>query len=165
VIQVYRPSREIEEILSRDGSRVQLTDARLVDGRVENQIQLNGQPRMFTEDLDSVLRALRVTGAKLTGVELREGDIYYTLAEVGQAYMPAGLLEHDWWSRDHKLRTLTSVHLSGDGVDYELLDAGQPDVKHETERSVLQTLRLRGVRLTGAELRDGNVYYSVAESS
>ncbi len=165
MIQVYRPAREIEEILSRDGSRVQLTDARLVDGRVENHIQLNSQPRMFTEDLDSVLRALRVTGATLTGVELKNGNIYYTLAEVEQAYIPAGFLEHGWWSRDGRLTTLTGVRLAGDGVDYEVRDAGRPDIRHETEESVLRNLRIIGVRLTGVEFRDGGVYYTLAESS
>src|SRR5260370_42142122 len=107
LIQVYRPAREIVEILSSDGSQVRLTDVRLVDGRVENHIQLNGQPRMFTEDPDAVLRAIRVTGARLTGVELRDGNVYYTLAEVDQAYIPAGFLEHAWWRRDGRLTTLT----------------------------------------------------------
>jgi hypothetical protein len=163
VIQVRRPADEIEDILG-GSPQVQLTEARLVDGRVENHIQFVGQPRMFTEDLDSVLRALRVTGATLTGVEFRDGHVYYTLAEVKEAYINAAILQHDWWSRDGRLRTLVGVHLAGDGVDYEVLDGGRPDVRHETEESVLRSLRIRDVRLVGVDLRDGNVYYVLTES-
>jgi hypothetical protein len=165
VIQVYRPSQEIEEILSRDGPWVPVTDVRLVDGRVETHIQLNGQPRMFTEDPDSVLSALRVTGATLADVEFRDGIIYYTLAQVDQAYMIPGVLEEYWLNRDHRLWTLTGARLAGDGVDYDVLDAGRPDVKHETVEWVLSALRVTGVRLAGVEFRDGNVYYTLAASS
>ena len=49
MIQVYRPTREIEDMLSSDGSRVKVTDVRLVDGLVQYHIQLNGRPSMFTE--------------------------------------------------------------------------------------------------------------------
>jgi hypothetical protein len=165
VIQVYRPTREIEQILGRDGSRVKVTDVQLVDGNVETYIEYAGQPRMFSEEPWQVFQGLRVTGAKLADVEFASGNVYYTLAEVEQAYIPFFLLEQDWLSRDGRLRTLTGVHLAGDGVDYEVQDAGRPDVKHETEESVLRTLRIRDARLTGVDLKDGSVYYTVAKAS
>jgi len=65
-------------------------------------------------------------------------------------------------SRDGRLRTLTGVHRAGDGVDYQVVDGGRPDVIHESEQLVLRTIRISGVRLTGAELRDGSVYYTLA---
>lgn len=63
MLQVYRPAREIEEILG--GSPV--TGVRLVDGKVQTYIEYNGQPSMFTEDPEQVFGAIRVTGATLTG--------------------------------------------------------------------------------------------------
>jgi len=88
--------------------------------------------------------------------------VYYTLAKVEQAYVPANFLAQDWMSRDGRLRTLTGVHRAGDGVDYQVVDGGRPDVIHESEQLVLRTIRISGVRLTGAELRDGSVYYTLA---
>jgi hypothetical protein len=160
VIQVHRPVREIEEIVQ---SRV--TGVRFTDGRIWYDIILNGEPRTFSEEPWQAFQALRVTGATLMGVEMKNGNVYYTLTEVGQAYTPGGFLEHAWWSRDHLIKKLTGVHLAGDGVDYEVLDGGQPGVVHETEVSVLSGLRLWGVRITGVELKDGSVYYTLAESS
>lgn len=81
MIQIYRPAWEIEQVLSRDGSRVQVTDARMADGRVQYDIQLYGQSKIFTEDPSAALMALRVTGVKLTGVEFKDGNVWYTLAE------------------------------------------------------------------------------------
>jgi hypothetical protein len=158
VIQVYRPAREIEEILG--GSPV--TGVQLVDGKVQTYIEYSGQPSMFTEDPEQVFGAIRVTGATLTGAELRDGSVYYTLAKVEHAYVPANFLARDWMSRDGRLRTLTGVHLAGDGVDYQVVDGGRPDVIHESEQLVLRTIRISGVRLTGAELRNGSVYYTLA---
>lgn len=158
MLQVYRPAREIEETLG--GSPV--TGVRLVDGKVQTYIEYNGQPSMFTEDPEQVFGAIRVTGATLTGAELRDGNVYYTLAKVEQAYVPANFLAQDWMSRDGRLRTLTGVHLAGDGVDYQVVDGGRPDVIHESEQLVLRTIRISGVRLTGAELRAGSVYCTLA---
>ena len=81
VIQVYRPAWEVEHHLSRDGSRVNVTDVRLVDGLVQYHIQLNGQPRMFNEEPWQTLQALRVIGATLTAVDFKDGNMYCTLAE------------------------------------------------------------------------------------
>ena len=165
MIQVYRPAWEIEQLLSANGSVVQVTDVRLVDGQVQTYIEYRGQPRMFKEDPWQVFQALRITGATLAGVEFRDDNVYYTVAKAEQLYMPTGFLEKDWWSRDGALKTLTGVRLAGDGVDYDVLDAGRPDVKHETEESVLRNLRITGATLTGVELKDGNVHYTVVESS
>ena len=75
----------------------------LVDGKVQTYIEYNGQPSMFTEDPEQVFGAIRVTGATLTGAELRDGSVYYTLAKVEQAYVPANFLAQDWMSRDGRL--------------------------------------------------------------
>ncbi len=91
--------------------------------------------------------------------------MYYTLAKVEAAYIPGGFLEHAWWSSDHLVRKLTGVRLAGDGVDYEVLDGGQPGVKHETEAATLGRLRMSGVRIVGAEFKDGNAHYALAESN
>jgi len=164
VIQAYRPIREIEDILGRDGSRVRMTGAQLADGKVENHIEYNGQPRMFTEEPWQVFGAIRVTGATLVGVGLGNGNIYYTLGEIDQAYIPAGFLQASWLERDGRMRTLTGARLTGDGVDYEVLDGGRPGVLHETEESVLRTLRITGVRLASAEFKDGSMYFTLASS-
>jgi hypothetical protein len=63
------------------------------------------------------------------------------------------------------MRTLTGVRLAGDGVDYDVVEGGQPRVLHESAESVLRELRILGVRLTGAEFKDGTSYYTVAELS
>jgi hypothetical protein len=78
--------------------------------------------------------------------------------------MIPGFLEQYWLSRDRRLWRLTGARLAGDGVDYEVLDAGQPHVKHETTVWVLGIVRVIGVRLTGVEFKDGNVYYTLTES-
>jgi len=164
VIQAYRPIREIEDILGRDGSRVRVTGARLADGKVETHFEHNGQPRMFTEEPWQVFGAIRVTGATLVGVGFGNGNIYYTLGEVDQTYVPAGFLEVSWLNRDGRMRTLTGARLAGDGVDYEVLDGGRPGVVHETAASVLRNLRITGVRLAGIELKDGSVYFTLTSS-
>jgi hypothetical protein len=91
--------------------------------------------------------------------------LYYTLAKVEAAYIPSGFLEHAWLASDHFVRTLTGVRLAGDGVDYEVLGGGQPEVKHESEVVTLDRLRMSGVRIIGAELKDGRPYYTLAEAS
>jgi hypothetical protein len=163
VIQIYRPSREIEDKLGPYG-QVSLTHAGLLDGHVQIDFQLNGRPQSFSEDPNSALRALRVTGATLANVELRNGSVWYALAEIEEAYKPAGIFEHDWFNRYRHVKILTGVQLAGDGVDYAVSDAGTPDVIHETGEAVLQDLRMTGARLTGVDLRDGNVYYKLTES-
>jgi hypothetical protein len=156
VILAYRPVREIEKMLSSG-----VTDIRLIDGNVETYFDYNGQVRKITETPEQVFQALRITGATLTGVELRNGDIYYALSGIEQARMPAGFLQHSWYEHDGQLRTLTGARLAGDGVDYDVLDGGRPDVKHETEVLTLDRLRITGVKLTGVEL-NGDVYYTLA---
>jgi hypothetical protein len=141
-----------------------VTDARLADGKVETHIEYNGQPRMFTEEPWQVFGAIRVMGATLVGVGFGNGNICYMLGEVGQAYVPAGFLQVSWLERDGRMRTLTGARLAGDGVDYEVLDAGQAEVLHETAESVLRNLRITGVRLTGTELKDGSVHFTLASS-
>lgn len=84
------------------------------------------------------------------------------LGEVDQAYVPAGFLQVSWLERDGRVRTLMGARLAGDGVDYEVLDAGQAEVLHETAESVLRNLRITGVRLTGTELKDGSVHFTLA---
>jgi hypothetical protein len=164
VIQAYRPKREIEDILSGPGSQVTVTGVQLVDGKVETYIEYNGQPRMFTEEPWQVFGAIRITGATLVGVGFGNGNIHYTLGEVDQAYIPAGFLEAYWLERDGRLTTVTGVHLAGDGVDYEVVDGGRPDVRHESAESVLWNLKITGVRLAGAEVKDGMVYFTLAAS-
>ena len=44
------------------------------------------------------------------------------------------------------------------------LDAGQAEVLHETAESVLRNLRITGVRLTGSELKDASVHFTLASS-
>ena len=165
VIQVCRPVREIEELLSNDEVSSSVTDVRLADGRIHYNILRNGDPYSFSEEPSSAFVALRVIGATLTSIELKDGNVYYTLAEVEQAYTPGGFLERDWWIRDGIARTLTGVHLAGDGLDYEVLDGGQPAVVHQPEESVLGALRILGVRIVGVEFKGGFVHYSLAEST
>jgi hypothetical protein len=165
MIQVYRPVGEIEELLSGHGVSSSVTDVRLADGRIHYDILRNGTPYSFSEEPSQAFVALRVTGATLTSVELKDDNLYYTLARVEQAYAPSGFLERDWWIRDGIARTLTGVRLAGDGLDYEVLDGGQPSVIHETEESVLGTLRVLGVRIAGVEFKPGYVYYTLAESA
>jgi hypothetical protein len=160
MIQVYRPVREIEKIL---GSTV--TDVRLADGQIYYEVLRNDRPYRVTEDPPGAFRALRVTGATLASVELKDDNVYYTLSGVEQAYMPGGFLERDWWSATGVAMKLTGVHLAGDGLDYEVLDGGRPSVVHETEEEALDALRILGVRIVGAEFKDGNVYYALAEST
>jgi hypothetical protein len=119
---------------------------------------------MFTEEPWQVFGAIRVTGATLVGVGFGNGNIYYTLGEVDQTYVPAGFLEVSWLNRDGRMRTLTGARLAGDGVDYEVLDGGRPGVVHETAASVLRNLRITGVRLAGIELKDGSVYFTLTSS-
>jgi hypothetical protein len=142
-----------------------VTDVRLADGRIHYDILRNGKPYSFSEEPSSAFVALRVIGATLTSVELKDDNLYYTLAGVDQAYMPDGFLERDWWRRDGIIRTLTGVRLAGDGLDYEVLDGGQPRVVHETEESALEALRILGVRIVGVEFKGNQVYYSLAEST
>jgi hypothetical protein len=77
--------------------------------------------------------------------------------------MPAGFLEQSWHEQDRRARTLTGARLAGDGVDYEVLDGGRAGVKHESAAQTLQRVRILGVKLTGAELSGGDVYYTLAE--
>lgn len=134
----------------------------LVDGNVENYIDYNGQARKVTETPEQVFQALRITGATLTGVQLRNGNIYYALSGIEQARMPAGFLEHSWYEHDGRARTLAGARIAGDGVDYDVLDGGRPGVRHETEAETLERLRIMGIRLTGTELNGGDVYYTLA---
>jgi hypothetical protein len=165
VIQVYRPAREIEELLSGHGVSSNVTDVRLDDGRIQYDILRNGQTYSFSEQAPEALHALRITRATLTGVEFHDGNVYYTLDGVEQAYTPSGFLERDWWTRDGMLRTLTGVRLTGDGVDYEVLDGGRPGVVHEPEASVLRGLRILAAMIVDVEFKNGNVYYTLAEST
>ena len=160
MIQIYNPAREIEDLL-----RVRVTRVQLIDGNVQTDVEYEGQPRRISEEPEQVFSALRVTDGKLIGAELRGRDMYYTLAEIGQLYTRPGFLERDWLERDGRMRALTGVRLAGDGVDYEVMDGGRPDVIHESEVSVLRKLRILGVRLKGAEFRDGTGYYTVVESN
>ncbi|HEY1622330.1 MAG TPA: hypothetical protein VGG16_00890 [Streptosporangiaceae bacterium] len=98
-------------------------------------------------------------------MEVRSGDVYYTLAEVAEAWIIGGVLEQVWWNRDHRARTLTGVRHASDGLDFEVDDGGRRAVMHESETSVLGALRVSGARIVGAELRDGNVYFALQESS
>ena len=140
----------------------EVTGVGLVDGNVETYFDYNGQARTITETPEQVFQALRITAATLTGVQLRSGNIYYALSGTEQARMPAGFLQHSWYEHDGQLRTLTGARLAGDGVDYDVLDGGRPDVKQETEVLTLDRLRITGVKLTGAELNGGDVYYTLA---
>jgi hypothetical protein len=87
------------------------------------------------------------------------------LANVEAAHIPGGFLEHAWWSSDGLIPNLTSVSPAGDGVDYAVLDGGQARVKHESEMDTLGRLRMSGARIVGAELKDGNAYFTLAEAS
>jgi hypothetical protein len=95
---------------------------------------------------------------------LGNGNIYYILGEIDQAYIPANFLSKAWLRRDRFLKTITGGRLAGDGIDYDILDGGQPGTEHESEASVLRNIRITGVTLTGVELKDGSVYYTLAAS-
>jgi hypothetical protein len=120
----------------------EVTGVGLVDGNVETYFDYNGQARKITETPEQVFQALRITVATLAGVQLRSGNIYYALSGIEQGCTPAGFLEHSWWSLDGRARNLTGVRLAGNGVDYEVLDGGRPDVRHETEVLTLDRLRI-----------------------
>jgi hypothetical protein len=113
VILAYRPVREIEKMLNSG-----VTDVRLVDGNVETYFDYNGQASKFTETPEQVFQALRITDATLTGVQLRNGNIYYALSGIEQARMPAGFLEHSWYEHDGQVRTLTSMIQGAGEVGY-----------------------------------------------
>ena len=138
----------------------------MVDGRIYYDIILDdGRKFGHERDAEDAVRDLRITSATLTSVELRGGNVAYTMAKVEQAYTLVGLLQQEWLSRDGRLRTPTGVRLSGDGLDYEVLDGGRPGVMHETEIRTLSALGIFGARIVGAELKDGNVYFTLAESN
>lgn len=160
MIQVYRPLSEIGDVMG-----VIVTDVRMAEGKVQTYIVYNGEPGVVNEDPSGVLPAIRVTSGTLTNVVVKDRNAYYTLSEVGQLYTRPGFLERDWFERDNRMRTLTGVRLAGDGVDYDVVEGGQPRVLHESAESVLRELRILGVRLTGAEFKDGTSYYTVAELS
>ena len=157
MIQAYRPVQEIEKLL-----RIRVTGVGLVDGNAETYFDLNSQPRKTVEEPWQVFQALRITGATLTGVELRNGNIYYALSGIEQARMPASFLQQSWHEHDGRLRALAGVRLAADGVDYDVQDGGRADVKHESEVLTLERVRVMGVKLTGAELDGGDVYYTLA---
>lgn len=158
-MQVHRPVHELEEAV---GSR--MTGVRFEDGRIWYDILLDGELRTFSEEPWQAFQALWITGAALAGVEMRNGNVYYTLTEVAQAYTPGGFLEQAWLRRDRRFKNLTGVRLAGDGIDYDVLDGGQPGVEHEPETAALSRLRLWGVRITGVALENGNVQYALAEA-
>jgi hypothetical protein len=84
VIQIHRSTWEIEQVLQRRGdTRVTVTGAQLADGQVRYDIQRDGQSDTFAEPAAATLNAIRVLGARATGVDLREGSVYYTLAQLG----------------------------------------------------------------------------------
>jgi hypothetical protein len=152
VIQAYRPITELEDLLGKSGARVRVTGAELVDGKVHTYLDYDGQPRKIEEDPGQVFGAIRVTGATLINVGFGNGNIYYILGEIDQAYIPANFLSAAWLQRDRFLRTITGARLAGDGVDYDISDAGRPGTEHESEASVFQNIRIKGVRglhLTG----------------
>jgi hypothetical protein len=157
VIQAYRPVQEIEKLL-----RIRVTGVGLVEGNTETYFDLNGQPGKTSEEPWQVFQALRITGATLTGVQLRNGNIYYVLSGIEQARMPAGFLQQSWYEHDGRLRTLVGVRLAPDGVDYDVEDGGRADVKHESEVLTLDRVRVMGVKLTGVGLDGGDVYYTLA---
>ena len=161
VIQIYRPVGDMAI------GTATLTGVEFVDDRIRYGFTLDGRPVVVEEDPEAAFRALRIEGATLAGVELRSGGkvLCYTLAKVEAAYIPGGILEHAWWSSDHLVRNLKGVSLAGDGLDYDVLDGGQPRVKHESEMETLDRLRMSGVRVIGAELKDGNAYYRLAEAT
>jgi hypothetical protein len=159
VILAYRPVREIQEML-----HIRVTGVGLVDGNVETYFDYNGQPGKSTEEPWQVFQALWITGATLAGVQLRNGNIYYTLDGIEQARKPASFLERAWYEHDGRLRTLTGARLAGDGVDYDVQDGGRADVRHETEIETLGRIRIMGVKLTGVELNGGDVYYTLTEA-
>jgi len=161
VIQIYRPVGEMAIGTDR------LTGVDFVDNRIRYGFLHHGKPVVVEEDPEAAFRALRVEGATMTTVELGSAGnvLYYTLAQVEAAYIPGGFLEHSWWTSDHFLRTLTGVRLAGDGVDYDVLDGGKPGVKHESEVVTLDRLRMSGVRIIGADLKDGRPYFTLAEAN
>jgi hypothetical protein len=161
VIQIYRPVGEMA--IGTDT----LTGVEFVDDRIRYGFLYQGKPVVFEEDPEAAFRALRIEGTTMTSVGLGSAGnvLYYTLAKVEAAYIPSGFLEHSWWTSERFVRTLTGVRLAGDGVDYDILDGGQPGVKHESEVVTLDRLRMSGVRIIGAELRDGRPYFALAEAT
>lgn len=164
VIQAYRPKSELEDLLGRGGARVRVIGAELTDGKVYTYLEYDGQPRKIEEDPTQIFGAIRVTGATLVNVGFGDGNIYYILGEIGQAYIPANFLSKAWLERDRFLKTITGAHLAGDGVDYDIADGGPPGTEHESEASILQNIRIIGVTLAGVELKGGSVYYKLAAS-
>lgn len=144
-----------------------LTGVEFVDDRIRYGFLYQSKPVVVEEEPEAAFRALRIEGATMATVELRsDGNVLsYTLAKVEAAYIPGGFLEHSWWTSDHFVRTLTGVHLADDGVDYDVLDGGEPGVKHESEVVTLDRLRMSGVRIIGAELKDGRPYFTLAEAN
>lgn len=159
MIQAYQPVQNIEELT---GSTV--TDARLADGLIQYDLRLNGNPRSFTEKPHDAFRVLQITGASLTSVELKNDYVYYTLTSVEEAYIQGASLEREWWQRDGVVKQLTDSSVTRDGVEYAVLDGGQPRVIRETEDETLSRIMITGVRVIGAQLRDGFAYYKLAES-
>ena len=161
MIQIYRPVGDMAI------GTAALTGVEFVGDKIRYGYTLDGRPVVVEENPEAAFQALRIEGATLAGVELRSGGtvLCYTLAKVEAAYIPGGFLEHAWWSSDGLIRNLTGVSLAGDGVDYAVLDGGQPRVKHESEMETLDRLRMSGVRIIGAELKDGNAHYALMESS
>lgn len=160
MIQIYRSPDEMAI------GTTTLTDVEFVNDRLRYGFLYNGMPVVVEEDPDAVFRALRIEGGVLAGVELlNDGRVLcYILAKIEAAFIQSGFLEHAWWSADGRVRNLTGVTLAGDGVDYAVLDGGQPEVKHESGMETLERLRLSGVRIIGAEFKDGYAYYTLVEA-
>jgi hypothetical protein len=83
LITFRKPATFLEELLSRGGRRITITGARLEDGQVKYEAEMDGQPVEIPESEDACLRSFWVSGITLTDVRLEpDGMLVYEAKEL-----------------------------------------------------------------------------------
>jgi hypothetical protein len=83
MITFRKPASFLEERFSRDGRRITVKGARLEDGWVKYEVEMDGRPVEIPEPEDACLRAFWVSGITLTDVRLDpDGTLVYEAKEL-----------------------------------------------------------------------------------
>jgi hypothetical protein len=83
VIQFRKPASLLERRFYEGGRPLTITGARLENGTVYCEVEMDGQPRQWPEPEDACLRSFWVTGVTLTDVQFEpDGTLVYTVKEL-----------------------------------------------------------------------------------